>query len=101
MACGVPIVATSAGGTPSLVSDAGGRLVMPRDPHALAAALIDILTSPALQRSMGLHNRRRVEEEFEIERAVDRLEGAYAAVLQRTEPVRHGLSERAGHDVTP
>jgi glycosyltransferase involved in cell wall biosynthesis len=120
MACGVPIVATSTGGTPFLLSQAGARLVAPRDPHALAAALIEVLTSPALQHSMGRQNRRRVEDEFEIERAVDRLEEAYTAVLRadarpsasrggadgpgrRTEPVQHGLSVsgRADHDLMP
>lgn len=118
MACGMPIVSTSAGGTPMLVSDAGGRLVSPRDPEALAAALIEVLSSAELQRAMGRHNRQRVEEDFEIERAVDRLEAAYAAVLRqtmasasaavrearadrqpRTEPVRRGA--RAGRDVMP
>ncbi|MPZ18549.1 MAG: glycosyltransferase [Luteitalea sp.] len=118
MACGVPIVATSTGGTPFLLDEAGARLVPPRDPRRLAAALIEVLTSPALQRSMGRHNRRRVEDEFEIERAVDRLEEAYTAVLRadarpsasrggvngpgrRTEPVQHGLSVsgRADHDM--
>jgi glycosyltransferase involved in cell wall biosynthesis len=79
MACGVPIVATS-----SLVTDAGGRRVPPRDPRALASALIEILGSQTLQRSMGRHNRQRVEEEFDIERNVGRLEEAYAAVLRES-----------------
>lgn len=84
MACGVPIVSTVTGGTPFLVDEAGGRLVPPRDPRSLAAALIEILRSPSLQKTMGRHNRRRVEEDFEIERAVDRLERAYAAVTPCT-----------------
>ncbi len=84
MACGVPIVGTLAGGMPRTVTEAGGRFVPPRDPQALAAALVDVLTSPALQLSMGRSNRARVETEFEIERAVDRLENAYAAVLRHS-----------------
>ena len=85
MACGLPVVATRAGGLPHLVSQGGGRLVPPRDVDALAEALIEILGSPDLQRSMGRHNRERVEREFEAEMAVDRLEDAYAAVLRERE----------------
>ena len=53
MACGVPVVATRAGGVPHLISDDGGRLVPPRDPAALAEALIEILRSPACNRRWG------------------------------------------------
>lgn len=84
MACGVPIVTTNAGGLPHLVGAGGGRLVPPRDAPALAAALIEVLTSPELQAAMGRHNRARVETEFEIERSVDRLERAYETVLRRS-----------------
>lgn len=84
MACGVPVVATSSGGIPHMVTAAGGRFVPPRDPVALADALLDVLASRELQMAMGRHNRARVEDEFEIERAVDRLERAYDAVLQQS-----------------
>lgn len=100
MACGVPIVATRAGGVPHMVTSAGGRLVTPRDAPALAAALVEILTSPELQRSMGRHNRVRVETEFEAETAVDRLEDAYEAVLRNAawppRATRHDERDRAG-----
>jgi L-malate glycosyltransferase len=88
MACGMPVVATRAGGVPHLISDDGGRLVPPRDPAALSDALIEILRSPGLQQAMGRHNRARVERDFEAEMAVDRLEAAYAAVLASGGPRR-------------
>jgi glycosyltransferase involved in cell wall biosynthesis len=81
MACGVPVVATASAGISHMVTAAGGRLVPPRDTDALAAALLEILGSPAAQQSMGRHNRRRVEQHFEIDNAVDRLEDAYTAIL--------------------
>lgn len=82
MACGMPIVATRAGGMTDLVSPEGGRLVNVRDPQALAAALVEVLRSPSLQATMGRHNRRRIETTFEAERVVDRLEAAYFAILR-------------------
>lgn len=81
MACGVPIVGTRAGGIPDLVTEAGGRLVPPRDAASLGAALIEILRNRELQRSMGRFNRRRVEDVFDVERTADRLESAYRAVM--------------------
>lgn len=84
MACGVPIVGTTAGGMRATVTDAGGRFVAPRDAQALASALVEVLTSRSLQQLLGRHNRLRVETEFEIERAVDRLEQAYASVLRQS-----------------
>lgn len=84
MACGVPIVATLAGGIHHMVTADGSRLVQPRDADALASTLIEVLSSPDLQAAMGRHNRARVEAEFEIERAVDRLEAAYDAIVRKS-----------------
>jgi glycosyltransferase involved in cell wall biosynthesis len=88
MACGVPVVATRAGGIPDLVPADGGRLVPTRDPAALAAALVEILGSQRLQSAMGAENRARVEGVFDIEKAVDRLEAVYEATLSRASGVR-------------
>ncbi len=95
MACGVPVVGTRAGGIPDLLSAQGGRLVPPRDPVALATALIEVLRSPDLQRTMGRHNRARVEEVFDIEKTVDRLEAVYGSILTPTPATSSARSSRA------
>jgi len=95
MACGLPVVGTRAGGIPDLLSAQGGRLVPPRDPVALATALIEVLRSPDLQRTMGRHNRARVEEAFDIERTVDRLEAVYESILTPTPVTSSERSSRA------
>ena len=44
MACGKPVVATTAGGIPEVVVDGEtGLLVPPRDPRAMAAAIVRLL----------------------------------------------------------
>ncbi len=49
LSCGVPVVASRVGGIPDLVTDgADGLLVPPRDPDALAAALLRLATEPGL-----------------------------------------------------
>ncbi|TME08883.1 MAG: glycosyltransferase family 4 protein [Chloroflexi bacterium] len=65
MACGVPVVASAVGGLPEVVENGNtGILVPPRDPEALAAALIRLLDSPQRARQMGSKGRERATREF-------------------------------------
>ena len=71
MACGRPIVATTAGGMPEVVADGEtGILVPPRDDNAMAAAIVRLLKDPALRGRMGAAGERRVNEHFSAERMV-------------------------------
>jgi glycosyltransferase involved in cell wall biosynthesis len=58
MAAGLPVVASAVGGIPDTLGDAG-RLVPPRDPAALAAAVDELLDHPALAAQLGDAARRR------------------------------------------
>jgi glycosyltransferase involved in cell wall biosynthesis len=65
MACGVAVVASAVGGLPEVVEDGvTGILVAPRDPEALAEALIRLLDSPALAAQMGIAGRERAIRDF-------------------------------------
>lgn len=46
MACRTPVVATPAGAAPELLAPGGGLLVPHDDPHAMAQAIIRVLTQP-------------------------------------------------------
>ena len=71
MACGKPIVATTAGGMPEVVEDgATGLVVPPRDHQAMAAAIVKLLTSPDLRARMGAAGLARVRARFSVERMV-------------------------------
>jgi glycosyltransferase involved in cell wall biosynthesis len=71
MACGKPIVATTAGGIPEVVVDGEtGLLVPPRDHEAMARALVALLTDEGARRTMGAAGLRRVQERFSVERMV-------------------------------
>ncbi len=71
MACGKPVVATSAGGIPEVVADGEtGLLVPPRDDRALASAIARLLGDEALRRRLGEAGRARVRERFSTERMV-------------------------------
>jgi glycosyltransferase involved in cell wall biosynthesis len=69
MAAGLPVVATRVAGTPEAIEDGvHGRLVEAEDVAGLAAALLDLIEDEEGRRRMGRQARRRVDEEFSIER---------------------------------
>jgi len=90
MACGKPVVTTDTGGVRYLVDEQGGRRVPVGDADGLATALIEILGCPALQRTMGLHNRARAIAEYDWDVIIDQLERIYEQVVP--EPARGTLS---------
>lgn len=83
MASGVPVVTTDCGGPPHILHEEGGRVVPMRDAGRLADALVEIVSNIDLQRSMGISNRRRIEEEFDWSRSLDRMESVYERVLSQ------------------
>ena len=71
MACGKPVVATTAGGMPEVVADGRtGVLVPPRDHAAMAEAIVRLLRDPALRAEMGAAGLARVRAKFSAERMV-------------------------------
>ncbi|MFZ5530241.1 MAG: TIGR03088 family PEP-CTERM/XrtA system glycosyltransferase [Pseudomonadota bacterium] len=82
MASGLPVVATQVGGNPELVLDGGtGVLVPPDDPRAMADALWQYLDDQQRLCRHGAEGRRRIEQEFSLERMVEKYLGVYDAVL--------------------
>jgi glycosyltransferase involved in cell wall biosynthesis len=75
MAAGVPVIAAEAGSLPEVVGDGGAGLFHPPgDAHALADAIRTLVDDPPRRKAMGAAGRRRAEEEFSLERMVDRYE---------------------------
>ncbi|MDQ6893051.1 MAG: glycosyltransferase family 4 protein [Acidobacteriota bacterium] len=94
IAMGTPVLASAAGGNPELVVDgSSGRLVPPRDPPALAAALAALLRDPAEAASLGRQGRERVGQGFSSEIRLDRIEELYRRLI--AERARGAARERA------
>ena len=80
MACGLPVVATDADGTPELVDDGvTGYLCRMGDIETLMARCQTLIEQPALRHQMGWAGRQRVVRDFQPDREADAVE----AVLQR------------------
>jgi glycosyltransferase involved in cell wall biosynthesis len=84
MACGRPVVATDIGGNREVVEHGKtGLIVPPRDPEALARALLDLLASPELIRKMGQAARASVRARFSRETMIRATIEAYGGVPGR------------------
>lgn len=84
LAAGVPVVATSAGGTATVVDDGEtGFLTAVGDVDALAARLVRLRDDAGLRRALGETGRRRMRERFSVERMVDAVDALYEQALAR------------------
>ncbi len=78
MAMEKPVVATDVGGTGEVVRHGhSGLLVPPKDPEALAAAIVQLVAQPLRGREMGRLARRMVEEGFSAQAMVRQMEQLY------------------------
>jgi glycosyltransferase involved in cell wall biosynthesis len=78
----VPVVATDAGGTRTVVDDGEtGFVVDVGDIAALAGRLSQLRDDPALRARLGAEGAQRMRSKFSIERMVDRIDQIYAEIL--------------------
>ena len=84
LAAGTPVVATNTGGLPEIVKhNECGLLVPPRNPDALADAIIKMASDKALRARMGEFGHAFAHEEFETGRLCDRVEQIYQNVASQ------------------
>ena len=86
MARGRTVVATDVAGTRECLGDEAGGIVPSEDPAALARALLERVTNPALAAAEGTAARRRVERGFSLERTTARILELYGDLLFDTGP---------------
>jgi N-acetyl-alpha-D-glucosaminyl L-malate synthase BshA len=83
MACGVPPVATQAGGVPELIADGSdGFLAAVGDTTAQAQRVIELLTNDGLYNTISANARRTAEQRFATSLVIPRYERFYREVMQ-------------------
>jgi glycosyltransferase involved in cell wall biosynthesis len=88
MAAGLPLVVTDAGGNAEAVLDGvNGLVVPPRDPAALAAAILRIVEDRTLASRFGAASRKRVEAEYSLQLCLEKYERLFRALLAGVEPI--------------
>jgi glycosyltransferase involved in cell wall biosynthesis len=83
MAMAKPIVATQINGIGEQISDGEeGLLVPPKNPKALAAAVLKLVQNNELASRLGIEARRKVETYFSVEKMVGETEKVYMSALE-------------------
>ncbi|CAO4152995.1 glycosyltransferase family 4 protein [Methylorubrum aminovorans] len=86
MAAGLPVVTTTVGGLPELItSGEHGLLIKPGNVDALAEAIIDLSTDPQRRSSMGTAARERVAAHYSRPVVLSLLKNIYAETVRRVE----------------
>lgn len=83
LSAGVPVFGYRVGGLPEVVVDGVGVLVRPRDVEALAAAVVEALTTEGRVAALGLAARAHALANFRREPAIEAYENFYRRVLDR------------------
>ncbi|MEN3327219.1 MAG: hypothetical protein V7638_2026 [Acidobacteriota bacterium] len=92
MAHGLPIITTTVGGSPDLLTPDAGILVPPGDTAALAGAMQRLASDPALRESMGQAARERYLKLFAPDAVLSMLVDTYARVASH-----NGHESQNGH----
>lgn len=90
MVHGKPVVATAVGGIPEILIDGQhGLLVPPKDPQALADALIKLLADPEQMARFGAAGRQHAIQNYSAPHVTQMLGRYYDEILLRRAGVKH------------
>jgi glycosyltransferase involved in cell wall biosynthesis len=97
MACGCPVVASTAGGGPEAVADGEtGLLVPPNDVDAVVRALDRILADAPLRARMGRAGRQRVDDYFSMDKYILRVLAVYEKAIEHSKQKLNQLKADRG-----
>ncbi|MEM7366036.1 MAG: glycosyltransferase family 4 protein [Pseudomonadota bacterium] len=81
--CGLPVVGCDVAGTREAIQDgATGFIVPPRDPKALAAAIMRLYENPDLRHTMGQSARRLMLDKFDVMAISERYKALYMKLYE-------------------
>lgn len=84
MAAGMAVLTTAVGGIPQVIeTGVQGLLINPRDEEALATGLTTLLADERVRRQYGEAARKKVREEHDIVRSVEKLVEIYRGMMRQ------------------
>jgi glycosyltransferase involved in cell wall biosynthesis len=83
MSCGIPVVATDVGGVTEALDDQCGFICKPKDHESIGKSVVILLKDEALRKQMGINARKKVVDNFTIDKFIKEYEQAYENVMNR------------------
>lgn len=91
MAAGLPVVGTCVGGIPEIIKNAvNGLLVPPKNPHALAEAILRILQYPQFAKQLSQAGQEMVRAQFGFDHLLAQLEQLYTPTQSMRQRLQAG-----------
>jgi L-malate glycosyltransferase len=81
MACGLPVVATDAGGNRELVDYTNGICVPTGDLNSLTQSLHLLITAPDIRKKLGIQSLKKIQQDFVWERTIQQWTTYYNSLL--------------------
>lgn len=95
LSTGLPVLATSVGGTPDVIShNVNGYLIPPDDLDALKTGLLTLLEDESLRARLGIEGRRRILRDFSLDSVTKRLVELYHRFLPGSAQTRQSITRR-------
>jgi glycosyltransferase involved in cell wall biosynthesis len=83
MLLGMPVIATAAGGTSSLIKDNDtGILIQDGDAHAMAGAIIELIKDPSKTKAMAGRAKKIARERHQYQKVIYQLLNNYRSILK-------------------
>jgi len=90
MAVGTPVIATTVGGIPEIISDPSlGVLIPPENADLLADAILNLLNDTEKRQTMATHALDRVNQNYSIQLHVKRIENFYDRFFEKESSIPH------------
>ena len=77
MSCGLPVIVSNVGGVSEVVDNSVGYLIKRADKEALKRALVQLIENPSLREKMGRNARKRIEDNFSLDKMLERTAQVY------------------------
>ncbi len=83
MSCGIPVVATDVGGVTEALDNKAGFICKPKDHEALGQSVVTLLQNESLRKEMGAYARKKVIDNFTVDKFIKEYEAAYEFIANR------------------
>jgi glycosyltransferase involved in cell wall biosynthesis len=78
----LPVIATSRGGVPEIITHGeSGILIEPRNSQAIANAIENLIDDPEMAKKISKAGQKRAREKFDLKRMVEETEDLYSKIL--------------------